>query len=942
MMKNKDLFRIFVILLFLFIGPKGVLFARGAGNNPVNNPIKNLVVFNPKEQTKNPSPFSRQLLAALRDLKHPASLADEKQLKIFFALPKESRRLLILTGAGMLSPRLRHAVDQYLEQGGDLLVVGNPSEGLTQGNPLGGITGRYFTYEAREGDRAIPLLNPPAQLTLSGLPGPLTAATAFPQAKAASAESPSLNFGRWINWLPMQSGEVPLLGSLASTWISGKKSQPDQVSVFSHLGISGQFSNLKMLEKLLDPILSYHEAGIALLNAGPSAFHFSPEDEKSWGGRMLNRNAAPQQVSVEYQLKKTGAGKIASGGRILDLPPGQAVDWKEAITPKPVDEGDYLLQMDVRGHDGKLVDRQFSRFTVTKLKPVPSLQAVTIKNGHFMLNGHPWFFRGVHYWLPQVVGQPDAKMWLEYLMPAFYNPDQVERDLRAMVAGGMNSVVVSYRDIQEASGLKDFLARCERQGLRAMVFIENAHPLKFDLAKLRAMILAAELGKQPALFAMDLAWEPHLGYEKDRQVLNAAWGKWIVSQYGTVATAESIWKFSIPGDSGSVQGPTDDELMEDGPWKVMVAAYRRFLDDQISLGYGEVTRTVKALCPNVLLGARTGYGGTGHFTEIDRRVPFDLVSGADHLDYISPEAYGLQGDWSGFQDGFLITEAARYAGRYNKPVVWMEYGKSALTVGSATWSPQQLNLKVQADYYQNMARLIKETQADGAFAWWWVGGYRTVERSDFGLMDITGIPRPAFRILANTGQPSGIAWKPDTWISIDRDLHPRGLSMLIRSNREKFLQLLGEGKRVGFSSPSDKLTTENFPLVGVGNAGYHGAGPIKGLNGEIYSVEVTAPAQSSPVAQNTGVPFKIRLHVLNTGRVAWSSDPGSGGCVAVELVAHGKTIALKPVSKDIPGGGDEREEFTLREKLPPGPYILTLTSKRTGRFGLPVTFEVGL
>ncbi len=36
-MKKKNLYRIFVILLFLFIGPKGGSFARGAGNNQVKN-----------------------------------------------------------------------------------------------------------------------------------------------------------------------------------------------------------------------------------------------------------------------------------------------------------------------------------------------------------------------------------------------------------------------------------------------------------------------------------------------------------------------------------------------------------------------------------------------------------------------------------------------------------------------------------------------------------------------------------------------------------------------------------------------------------------------------------------------------------------------------------------------------------------------------------------
>ena len=75
----------------------------------------------------------------------------------------------------------------------------------------------------------------------------------------------------------------------------------------------------------------------------------------------------------------------------------------------------------------------------------------------------------------------------------------------------------------------------------------------------------------------------------------------------------------------------------------MVAAYRRFADDLIGRGYGEVARFVRSIDPNHLLGARTGFGGTGQAWPVPM-MPFDLASGAAHLDFTSPEGYALAGD----------------------------------------------------------------------------------------------------------------------------------------------------------------------------------------------------------------------------------------------------------------------------------------------------------
>jgi len=889
-------------------------------------------IFECKNQSDLPMARCQKLEDTLNKLKYPAQALGEKQLDEFFKEPIEMPKLLILVNPGSISQAVRSKIDMYLAEGGDLLLIGDPSGGLTQDNPLGGCVGRYSTFETGRDTVFSSLLDRTAQFSRNELPDKLTFATAYPMAKSMQTDSLSSNFGRWINWFPAKTEQRTIPASIASSWIHGKKNCPDKVSIISHCGINDELAGVETLKAFLAPMLAFHQTGVTLLNAGPSLFHYSPDEQKIIGGRILNRTSTLMPVRVEIKLQRAGIEKVCYQKAIsLNIPPGHVEDWKESIDENINDEGDYQLQIDVRSPAGDLIDRQRSRFIVSTLASPSTKEVVTISDGRFQLAGKPWFFRGIHYWLPQVVGQPDSHMWHEFLMPALYDPEEADSGLRVLADSGLNSVVIPYRDPREASACMDFLARCKKYNLKAMVFIENAHPLRFNLEKLDAMISEAALDKQPALFAMDLAWEPHLGNEEDRKVLNSDWRDWIIDQYGTVSNAESLWKFAVSSGGEPVRSPNDNELLEDGPWRIMVAAYRRFLDDKISLGYGKVTRAIKSRCRNMLVGARTGYGGTGYFGDIDRQVPFDLVSGADHLDYISPEAYGLglENEWNSFLNGFLITEMARYAGRYKKPVVWMEYGKSAIPVGAKTWSAQELNLKYQADYFKYMSRLIDETSVDGAFAWWSVGGYRYDEKSDFGLLGVDGKIRPAFEILSRTGFHSNVTWHPDAWIEINRDLHPRGLSILLRDQFSEFMRLRNEGKRVGFKSPVDGMTTENFPLVGVGNVTSNRIGPIQGLNGEIYSLRSIGDTWN-----------EISCHILNTGRVTWCSNPTSAGCVVLELQANGKVIAQKNIAADLVGGDSGLETIRFENPLTPNTYKLILKSERTGPFGSSLTFVV--
>src|SRR5207302_681575 len=146
-----------------------------------------------------------------------------------------------------------------------------------------------------------------------------------------------------------------------------------------------------------------------------------------------------------------------------------------------------------------------------------------------------------------------------------------------------------------------------------------------------------------AVFAYDLAWEPSWGRQEERRQVDPEWRAWIARRYGSAARAEAAWGARAERDAqGQVTGPSDAQVTADGPWRKMVAGYRRFQDDLLTSRYASVRTLIRSLDPRALLSARTGWGG-GPFIN-SPSMPFDHASGASQLDFISAEGWALRGD----------------------------------------------------------------------------------------------------------------------------------------------------------------------------------------------------------------------------------------------------------------------------------------------------------
>ncbi|MBN1421024.1 MAG: hypothetical protein JXP34_19795, partial [Planctomycetes bacterium] len=736
-----------------------------------------------------------------------------------------------------------------------------------------------------------------------------------------------------------REGSNPVRGTPAATLVHWGKPYPRAAWAW-HAAPDAEWFRKRGAgaEKTLARIASRLVEGLFLLEGGARQASYFRGEAWSIGARILNAGRRAARITVHVRIARDHE-TLWERRRDIDLAAGaiEEVSWAwEASALAP-----GLLKVETNlSSDGRWIDliRQPVRIASDEPEPGPT---VTVRDGAFVLGDRPWVPFGLNFWPRYASGLEPGEYWSHWLAPRYYDPEAVEEDLSILASLKMNLVSIQYLDPAMAPALIDFLARCRARGIKTIVFIPGGYPLGPDLRATERVIEAARLWLWDSIFAYDLAWEPHAGDEGQRARFDGRWRAWIEERYGSIESAERDWGVAARRDTASrPQGPSNDQILNDGPWRVMVAAYRRFLDDEISRGYGEIVRRIRRRDPRHLFGVRTGYGGTGS-PGIDPRMPFDLASGAAHLDFISPEGYGLGPSWERTRIGGLVTAYGRLVGK-GKPVFWAEYGMSVHP------QPDPEKLARQAELYESFARMFIEARANGGAGWWFPGGYRVDERSDFGIIAPDGRPRPAARVNARwAARVSGSAPDPGKTheITVDRDLHPRGFSALRARHAEEYLRARDAGEWVVLKTAGTGTTSITCPAVAVGNVPLTGSNPPKYLNGEFGEVtatlgdgsgiEIVGGARGWRLEVAAGAEIELRLEVVNTGEATWAqaagvpsayraahpggvwivSAPGSASRVEAPLAAPvpplGRTVV--PIAVHVPErAGEHRLAFTFR------------------------------
>jgi hypothetical protein len=430
-----------------------------------------------------------------------------------------------------------------------------------------------------------------------------------------------------------------------------------------------------------------------------------------------------------------------------------------------------------------------------------------------------------------------------------------------------------------------------------------------------------------------------------RQRWDADWARWIDERYGSVAAAEADWGVRVPRLDGRVTSPPNDQFSKDGPWRVMLCAYRRFMDDLMSRKWNDASRKLRRLDPNHLVSFRQGNLGAFDFT---------LTATPKHVDLIAMEGYS-------FLPGEVGPNAAGFVNRYlhfttrGKPFFWVEFGSSAWD--QREMRPTDEKLASQARSHELVYRAALENGANGTSPWWYGGGYRVCEQSDFGILNQDGTLRRSAELLrdyaprfrARPGYPAA-----DTWFTMDRDAHA-GSHWYVAFNdgAKAFKAAADEGKKLGIRTPATGTTSVDMPLLAVGNKPYNGHNPPKYLDAEFNGFKIKAGdgpwievAQGARIRVPKNTPIMAAASVGNIQEATWltpASAAGKSGAVCLASTAESRLAVKQPIAKDTAWQRDAEigPAFPLSEGISSETAVeLQMTAEGRAWFGEKLKFTL--
>lgn len=613
----------------------------------------------------------------------------------------------------------------------------------------------------------------------------------------------------------------------------------------------------------------------------------------TWSGPAAVKLALSSPGKAGFELRKEVLLAPGVGGTITcELPPQTRIagTWHVRVeaarpgSPDPVD----VLEHELRVEPANAEARRDG--------------FVRVRDGEFVIGDRIWRIQGVNYWPRYVAGMELADYGRSWLANSFYDARQVEADLAKMNDLGINLVSVQLGQLDNAENLRDFLHRCRAHRIWVNGFLSPASPVVYNESAIRAFIEAAGLRDEPALFAYDIIWEPgnHLFNEEGRQRWTPDWNRWVQERYGDLESAAKDWGYAPERDSGQLLPPTDHQMREDGPWRVMVAAYRRFMDDFTSRKWNDAVTGLRAIDPNHLVSFRQG-----------NTLPqdFALTGPVKHVDFVSPEGYAITNLEHGEDVAGFITRYVKMTSG-GKPVYWAEFGRSVWD-GSRMRSDSKL-IDLQGNYNAMFHRMAVWSGAQGVAPWWWPGGYRINEQSDFGILDPDGTPRPAAKLYLEHPLSPAPGKAPEVeWLEVDRDAHPGGYwHIAFHQGWEAYRRARLNGRLLQVRTPGTGTTSANAPLTAVGNVPYHGSNPPKYLNAEFNRLTIRdasgtwrdVPCEGhATIEVKAGEPIRVNAGLGNLGEAAWLPPGPTLSEGAVYLSTRSKGVSFQiPIAARVP------------------------------------------
>ena len=633
----------------------------------------------------------------------------------------------------------------------------------------------------------------------------------------------------------------------------------------------------------MDAALRTIASGALLFEAGTRAFAYLPGEPVTLGAGW---RGSPETLEIAV-TDRGGTVHARRAFKADELKDGRV---EFAWTP-PARPAVYHVKAVLDGDDAIEHD-----FAVVKAESDPAEDFVTVRGGDFLLRGNPWYPVCINFWPNYSAGTEKADYWDRWMADGWYSPNLVRKDVANFVACGGNALSIQASRAANPRNLRDVLRICREAGVKVNLFLHCANPLTFDAEMSRELadfLRATGVAGDSTVFAFDTVWEPgnYVFGAQPRGALDPFWQRWAEEQYGSVTRAVSCWGVDPGRDAkGFLKAPPDEAFQgkDDARWRKAMAAYRRFMDNYTARKWNALKRTLRGLAPRQLQSFRQG-----------NTLPHDFALNGPvrHLDFVMPEGYSFPNTDDGEASIGWVT---RYVDAYSrgKPVIWSEFGKNAWDAPSRTTDPAKL--EECAAYSERFYRAGLFGGANGFSPWWFPGGYRFDERSDFGIMGPDDVPRPPLRVLARhapeirrpRAKPA-----PSTWMDFDRDARGGGYwQAAMGDGKDAFAGARAKGEVLGVRLAGTEFTSADCPAVALGDVPLEGRMPAKHLDADFDVFETARLDDGS---------LHVRVQLGNPGPASWTGGDGTG---AVRLVARaagtGREVAARALSGDVPRFGE--------------------------------------
>ncbi len=551
-------------------------------------------------------------------------------------------------------------------------------------------------------------------------------------------------------------------------------------------------------------------AGLYLAEGGTKQYACFAGTAMPVGAVVVDRGRASRTVRVISTITDSAGKTVYRHNFVGTVPAG---GWRQLVTvwktPTPAAwENVYRVTTTLESGRAarppmRMVDRLVGPLRV--LGTVRHPHFVTVRKGLFYLRGKPWYAYGANFWPETSIGQNNGFLFEHWLSRQSYDPQAVERNLHDVKALGFNTIFISFGAADDPWNLLDVLARARKLGLKVNLSLRSsldglaggqAGPGTFRFRRVGRLISKLHLSSNDALFSYNVNWEPLWGSQAHRRRLDPQWRAWIIRHYGSIQKAQAAWHCSAPRWRGRVTNPSDAQVAagRQGPAAAMVLVYNHFLNTLLERTYGTARRKIRSLDRHHLVSFRMSMAG-------DPGMPgdefYDFAGLAQAVDMFEPEGYGIMSLSPRVVRRAVFTIQYARAINPNLPVIYAEFGQSEWNHFRHADSPTLANrvARIYALFYKAILR----GGGNGAICWWFPGGYRYGERSDFGIINPDRSWRPVSYIIHDfAARMRAVRPLPTPAVRIPIDLdHVRAERGVYLSVRTKFWAYYEAGKLPG-------------------------------------------------------------------------------------------------------------------------------------------------